>query len=223
MHPSEVSEDIGTALYGDLVGSQSFGHPMNPMTAHEKREIAQHAKHFFEEAVELSSSDDYARKSETVLWENQFMIGKCLEKVASTLGEERFDGSDQPVPRNYETLLASAIQAYSSALADARTREQSGVVKTETGGSSHGSLEVLYRIHACRFKALLYAVRRVKEERNRAQLEALRIANLEWFDGTSSNQDSDDLRLRVWDAFVDCVKGEYTMHDWHLHVRLEVT
>eukprot|EP00573_Skeletonema_grethae_P004142 CAMPEP_0201708390 /NCGR_PEP_ID=MMETSP0578-20130828/55400_1 /ASSEMBLY_ACC=CAM_ASM_000663 /TAXON_ID=267565 /ORGANISM="Skeletonema grethea, Strain CCMP 1804" /LENGTH=91 /DNA_ID=CAMNT_0048197203 /DNA_START=6 /DNA_END=278 /DNA_ORIENTATION=+ len=37
MHPSEVSEDIGTALYGDLMASTVYGFPMQHMSNHEKR------------------------------------------------------------------------------------------------------------------------------------------------------------------------------------------
>ncbi|KAL3790740.1 hypothetical protein HJC23_010019 [Cyclotella cryptica] len=209
MHPSEVCEDIGTALYGDLIGGTSYGYPITAMTSYEKREIAQRAKSLFDETIELSLHGNYARKSESVLWENQFMIGKSLEKIASTLSEEAFNKGAPGEIRYYETLLTHALQTYSSALANARFREQSigGHGKSETGGSSHGSVEVFYRIHACRFKTLLSSIRRVHEERELAEREALRITNAAWFGDSSNFQTSSDLRTETWDAFSNCVKA----------------
>jgi hypothetical protein len=137
------------------------------------------------------------------------MAGKCLEKIASTLIEEAFIRGDPPESRYYETVLTHALQTYSSALADARLREQSigGHGKSETGGSSHGSLEVFYRIHACRFKVLLASIRRVNEEQELAEREALRITNAVWFGDCSSLQTSSDIRTQIWGVFSNCVKG----------------
>jgi hypothetical protein len=203
MHPSEVSEDIGTALYGDLVGSTSYGYPINVMTAHEKREIAQCAKVFFEEAVKLSSSNAFRCKCDAVAWENQFMIGKCLEKVASTFCDEAFVRNNKgAAERHYEAALRLAMQNYSAALVDAKNMEQASGGKAATGGSSHGSLEVFYRISACRLKALLFSIRRVKEEQELAQREAIRIVSEAWF-----GDDKPTTSPSVWDAFVDCVKA----------------
>jgi hypothetical protein len=203
MHPSDVAEDIGTSLFGDLVGSTTYGFPIKAMTDQEKREIAQCAKFFFEEAVKLSTSDSFSCKSETVLWENEFMIGKCYEKIASTLSEEAY--SSQDGQRAYEKTLKSALETYSSALIDAKDRDHSSG-KRDTGGSSHGSLEVLYRIHACRLKCLLFSIRRVNEERELAELEALRIVSQVWF-GDSPNVLAPSLRHKIWVAFVNCVKA----------------
>lgn len=204
MHPSDVAEDIGTSLYCDLVGSTSYGCPIKVMTEQEKREVAQCAKFFFEEAVQLSTSNDFNCKSETVLWENAFMIGKCYEKIASTVSEEAYSSGDGQ--RAYETTLKSALQTYSSALTDAKDRGQSSG-KRETGGSSHGSLEVLYRIHACRLKALIFSIRRVDEERELAELEALRIVSQVWFGDSADIIALPSLRHKVWGAFVNCVKA----------------
>lgn len=203
LHPSDISEDLGTALYVDLVGSTRYGYPIRAMSDYEKREVAQSAKSFFEETIALSTSTDFSCKCETVLWENQFMIGKCYEKIASTLCGER---DDKLIERSYETTLKSALQSYSGALTDAKEREQSGG-KRENGGSSHGSLEVFYRIHACRLKTLLFSFCRVKEEQNDAMLEALRIVSTARFGDSFEEQTPSTLRNKVWNAFVDCVRA----------------
>ena len=64
MHPSDVCEDLGTAVYGDLIRSTSFGYPMKVMSPHEKRQIAEYAKKFFEEAVQWSLSKEFKSKCE---------------------------------------------------------------------------------------------------------------------------------------------------------------
>ena len=209
MHPSEVSEDIGTALYAELVGSTSYGYPMKVMGMHEKREIASTAKFFFEEAVRLSTSDNFNCKCETVLWENQFMIGKCHEKIASTTCEEVFAGTDSNTRRLYEMELTSALQTYSAAIADAKEREHlnGGIGKRDKGGSSHGSLEVFYRIHACRFKALVSSMRPSNNDRDLAQEEALRICSVSRFDSSVDIHTLPSHRHKMWDALVDCVKA----------------
>ena len=88
MHPSEVSEDIGTVLYSDLISSTVYGYPMHPMTMYEKRIIAKRSLSALQEAIQLSNSNGYTQKCDTIIWEIQFMKGKCIEKIASTLREE---------------------------------------------------------------------------------------------------------------------------------------
>lgn len=207
LHPSDICEDLGTALYGDLVGSTSYGYPIMAMTDHEKRKIAQSAKTFFEEAIQLSKSYGFGCKCEIVPWENQFMIGKCHEKIASTLCEEAFPTDEQSPRRSYETSLKFALQSYSNALADAKEREQSSGSKHENGGSSHGSMEVFYRIHACRLKALLFSARRMKVERKAALLEAIHITSAAWFGDLTLEPTSSTIRHKVWSAFVNCTKA----------------
>lgn len=212
MHPSEVSEDVGTALYGDLIGGTCYGYPMHSMTLHEKRHIAQVSKLFFQEAMDLSTNTTYTLESETNSWEEQFMIGKCCEKIASSLSEECLSGcgeNGQAVVRSYETIMTDAIHHYSAALIDTRNSEQSSGGPVDKGGSSHGSLEVFYRLHACRFKVLLSALSRVNEERDLAEMEAYRIASTVWFnDGNKvSLPPSSGVREMTWDVFADCVEA----------------
>eukprot|EP00985_Skeletonema_marinoi_P031466 scaffold37702_cov155-Skeletonema_marinoi.AAC.5 len=209
MHPSEVCEDIGTALYGDLMASTVYGFPMQRMSNHEKRAIAEGTKYYFEEAIELSKSVDYASDSKTESWEVQFMIGKCCEKIASTLRDEIYPTDDCPKKRIYETMMSEAIQNYSAALGDAQKVEKAGGGQdNKNGGSSHGSREVLYRLHATRFKVLLSAIRQAADDFGLAEMEACRISSTSWFDDSNKLQTSDDdVRHKTWDLYVDCVQG----------------
>lgn len=205
MHPSEVCEDIGTALYCDLMSSTVYGYPMQRMSNHEKRAIAEGTKFYFEEAIESSKSGDYACDSKTESWEVQFMIGKCCEKIASTLREEIYPTNDDQLKRLYETTMTEAIHNYSVALSDAQKVESQD---NKTGGSSHGSREVLYRLHATRFKVLLSAIRHTADERELAEMEACRISSMSWFDDSNKLQTPvDDVRSKTWDSYVDCVQG----------------
>jgi len=205
MHPSEVSEDLGTALYGDLMASTVYGSKIHPMTQHEKRKIAESSIFYFQEAVQLSASNDYTPKSQTVVWEVQFMIGKCYEKIASTMREEKYASSGS---RMYEAVMVDAISNYFKAYTEAKKAElTNGSSDTTKGGSSHGALECLYRLHASRFKILLYAVKRAKEECDLAEQEAFRVTSTAWFD--ESNQSATTgVRGKTWDIFSDCVDGE---------------
>jgi len=218
MHPSEVSEDIGTALYGDLMASTVYGYPMQVMTLYEKRQIAEHSLLALQEAIQLSTSSDYTQKSQTICWEIQFMTGKCYEKIASTLREEMYSlncTEDARPARSYETIMTTAIRNYSKAFAGAQKAEQSsgGPDKSCIGGSSHGALECLYRLHASRFKVLVSAIRRVREECELAELEAFRITSVAWFD-ESNQSSSDGVRGNTWDIFADCVDCEFCSRLW---------
>ena len=212
MHPSEVSEDIGTALYGDLMASTVYGYPMHSMTLYEKRRIAERSNFYFQEAIHLSISSDFAQKSQTVVWEVEFMIGKSYGKVASTLREETFSFNSADGDHNarlYETVMIDAIKNYSKSCAGARETEQSRGGTGETGGSSHGYLECLYRLHATRLKVLVAAIKHAPEECELAELEAFRIASTTWFD--ESNQPATtDIRGKIWSLFADCVDGKPT-------------
>jgi hypothetical protein len=212
LHPSEVCVDIGTSLYSELQLSTVYGYPKHPMTQYEKRCLAENAKFFFHEAVNLSSSCEYAQKCDIVPFELYFMIGKVLEKIASTVREEMYawdtDGNCQT--RFYETLMSESIISYSKAFTDAKKAEQSsgGRDKSHTGGSSHGSLECLYRLHASRFKVLMSAVRRSPSECELAEGESLRISSSVWFDKSNESSSVIGVRGKIWDTLADCVDGK---------------
>lgn len=207
LHPSEVCVDIGTSLYSELQLSTVYGYPKHPMTQYEKRCLAENAKFFFHEAINLSSCK-YAQKCDIIPFELYFMIGKVLEKNASTVREEMYkwntEGNCQT--RLYRTLMNESILNYLKALTDAQKAEQSsgGHDKSHTGGSSHGSLECLYRLHASRFKVLMSAVRRSPSECELAESEALHISSSVWFD-KSNESSSVGVCGKIWDVLSDCV------------------
>ena len=217
MHPSEVCEDLGTALYADLMASGTvYGYPIYPMSDFEKRRIAECSKFYFREAMKLSTSSNYSQKCQTVSHELHFMIGKCYEKIASTLKEEIYQPVDSPEvlgrpTRLYETTMNDAIRNYSKACVDAEKAEKAssaGLDKASFGGSTHGAIEYLYRLHASRFKVLISAVRRAEEECELAELEAFRITSTKWFDESNESSSASGVRGKTWDVFADCVDGK---------------
>ncbi len=129
---------LGTALYGDLMGSTVYGYPMHVMTQYEKRNIAHCAKTYFQEAMQLSNSDKFRSDCPCNRWDNQFMVGKAFEKIASTISDEMHSGEDSV--RSYETYMVSALENYHSALTDASFADAKtgGIDKSRVGGSSHG-------------------------------------------------------------------------------------
>jgi len=219
MHPSEVCEDVGTALYSEIMASTVYGYPIHPMLGFEKRRIAERCNFYFQEAVELSTSTDYTQKCQTVSHELHFMIGKCYEKIASTLKEEKYplmtsQEGDQS-SRLYETTMHDAIVNYAKASTEAQAAEKAsggGPDKSCLGGSSHGAMEYLYRLHASRFKVLLSAIKRAREECELAELEAFRITSVKWFDESNeSSSSSFGVRGKTWDVFADCVDGKFLL------------
>ena len=106
--------------------------------------------------------------------------------------------------------MCEAISVYAKALAEATKLEDAGLqVPDQAGGSAHGSTEVLYRLHASRLKCLIRAVSRNEEEREQAELEALRLTEMCRFkeSETESNTAGKDLRERLWLVFADIVDG----------------
>jgi hypothetical protein len=219
-HPSEVCEDLGTALYSELQFSTVYGYPMHPMTLHEKRSIAERSNFFFQEAVSLSSSRDYTQKCHVIAFELYFMIGKGFEKIASTVQDEIYalESEGDCRTRLYETVMNESILNYSKALAEAQKAEQSsgGPDKTHTGGSSHGALECLYRLHASRFKVLLSAIRRAPDECEHAESESFRIASAKWFDKSNESSSATGVRGKTWDILADCVDGKTHEFEFYL-------
>ena len=219
-HPSEVCEDLGTALYSELQFSTVYGYPLHPMTLHEKRSIAERSNFFFQEAVSLSSSRYYTQKCHVIAFELYFMIGKGFEKIASTVQDEIYalESEGDCRTRLYETVMNESILNYSKALAEAQKAEQSsgGADKTHTGGSSHGALECLYRLHASRFKVLLSAIRRAPNECEHAESESFRIASAKWFDKSNESSSATGVRGKTWDILADCVDGKIHEVEFYL-------
>jgi len=133
------------------------------------------------------------------------MVGKAFEKIASTFIDETY--SEDNSVRSYETNMVSALESYSSALYDANGADSKnvGTDKSRVGGSSHGSTEILYRLHATRLKVIISAIRKSIGERHVAEREAIRIASLHWFDESNRSSPSAGTREKIWDILADIV------------------
>jgi hypothetical protein len=138
---------------------------------------------------------------------------QCDEKIARTYSREAFNDptSQTPQPRMYETCMASAMANYSTAYAQAKKIENDGgFIVEQSGGSAHGSSEILYRMLASRLKCLIWAVSRGEDELERAEKEALRLTERHWFKKPEEEESvlaEKHTRDRVWNVLVDVVTG----------------
>lgn len=108
--------------------------------------------------------------------------------------------------RAYERYMKQALQDYSDSYKEAKVIDDGGGLgEIHGGGSTHGLTEVFYRLHASRFKCLLFAVRQREVDRDTAEVEALRLTTTHWFHEPSSDVESLDTRERMWTVLVDCV------------------
>lgn len=99
--------------------------------------------------------------------------------------------------------MSLAFQAYASSLKEATADEKNGLLIEENGGSSHGSMEVLYRLHASRLKCLIAAVDRAEDTIAEFEAEALRLTECHWF--VEPVEKPDTLRSRLWSVLTDVV------------------
>ena len=74
------------------------------------------------------------------------------------------------------------------------------------GGSSHGLIELIYRLHASRFKVLLTAAKTPKEDRKVAISEAVRIAEKYWFAKPEDISEANPVD-KMWTILCDIVDG----------------
>ncbi|CAB9508383.1 Calcineurin binding protein 1 [Seminavis robusta] len=197
----EIFEALGTTFYASLMASQSYGYPMHVMPKNRKRNLAFASLECFQRAVEVERELD----SETETWDLSFMIGKCHEKIARTYELEGYPTADGSC-RIYEEHMKAALAAYCASLDE---KPADGV---EAGGSSHGRLEIFYRLHASRLKCLLAAALANADERNLAENEALRLTEEHFFATTSGDADKDNskersIRERVWSVLADIVSA----------------
>ena len=75
------------------------------------------------------------------------------------------------------------------------------------GGSCHGLVELIYRLHASRLKVLLTAVKSVRQERGMAIAEALRITEKYWFETPQDGFEDKPMDDRLWIVLCDIVDG----------------
>ncbi|CAJ1966696.1 unnamed protein product [Cylindrotheca closterium] len=211
---SEICEAIGVALYSQMMASQNYGYPMHTMSEDRKRSIAMVAKVAFERAANGIKEDE---SQET--WDLTFMVGKCHEKIASTFKRETFTEST----RLYEKHMSLAMSSYASALEQAKAiDEDGGHVISQQGGSSHGSTEVLYRIHASRLKCLISLASYDDDCMENAEVEALRLTEAHWYkvqDEAETTNAPLGKRDRIWNVVADVVAGlaQCRMDDHFFH------
>jgi hypothetical protein len=118
---------------------------------------------------------------------------------------------EQPhLMRKYAQLLEKAFRHYSASLERVRIAEEEGILTEQPmGGSSHGSIEVVYRIHASRLKILLRAVCQNKEIRRSFEAEALNLISRNWFsEPMEADNEQQCLNLNGrWEVLVDIVSA----------------
>ena len=94
-------------------------------------------------------------------------------------------------------------------MAAEKYEKENGALEVQGGGSEHGILEMIYRLHASRLKVLLCAVRKSNGERNSAEIEALKITERHWFEQPqegSIESKGNDVRERMWVVLADIVE-----------------
>ncbi|KAG7346110.1 hypothetical protein IV203_005178 [Nitzschia inconspicua] len=209
---SEVCEACGISVYSELMASQRYGWPMDRLTLRRKRDLAAAAKACFQTAatiVENSSEQDDDSQGKAT-WDLLFMAGKCEEKMAWTYQRASYpeDANGNRTTRLYEKHMAAALKHYADALKQAKKIENDGrQLADQAGGSAHGSIEVLYRLHASRLKCLIHAVSRNMDELVFSELEALRLTEKYSFVEDTQVSPSSSIRDRVWAVFADIVQG----------------
>ena len=94
-------------------------------------------------------------------------------------------------------------------MTEAERADKERGLPVQAGGSSHGAAEIVYRIHATRLKTLLWAVRCGKEERDAAELEALRITRKHWYREPENKEnisvEGKEVRSMIWEVLSDIV------------------
>ena len=78
---SEICESLGLLFYSQLMGSQSYGYPMQAMTDHDKHGLAAIAKECFTCAVHaVDSGGKDGGSVSRATWDLLFMVGKVSKK-----------------------------------------------------------------------------------------------------------------------------------------------
>ena len=81
--------------------------------------------------------------------------------------------------RRYEYHMSRALQAYATSVSQAKEVElEGGLIAEQNGGSSHGAVEAVHRLHASRLKCLISGVYRKEDEREIGELEAFRLTEV---------------------------------------------
>lgn len=105
--------------------------------------------------------------------------------------------------------MASAIGMYSTAYEQAKSIENDGgFIVDQSGGSSHGSTELLYRMLASRLKCLILSASQAADDLEQAEAEALRLTERHWFKKPEDTVPKElHTRDRIWTVLSDVVTG----------------
>lgn len=204
---------------------------MHVMTEHRKRQLADACRICLQTAVDLSGNPGDTGDKET--WDLVFIIGKvsrflvtrfsayffnlvvpvyemfsyqpliqCHEKTANTFCLEDYS-TESSKKRLFEQHMKKALECYRAALDE--KPDDNG----EAGGSSHGTTEIFYRLHATRLKCLIMAVNTDEQTRDLAEEEALRLTEKYWFSQPANYNEYESLgiRDRMWSVLSDVVSA----------------
>ena len=104
--------------------------------------------------------------------------------------------------------MKQALLEYAASYEEVKAIDDgAGFGDIQGGGSSHGPTEVFYRLHASRLKCLLSAISQREVDRDKAELEALRLTMTHWFHAPTVELDDRDTRARVWAVLTDVVSA----------------
>lgn len=215
---SEIVETMGLNFYVEISASQVYGFPMHTMPESRKRTHSQACLSCMEHVVETRRSANRTEGTHLV-WDIYFMIGKCHEKIASTLVQEEFLKTR---PRGYFTRMKKCLEAYSVAKDYALSAEEKGDIVEEQGGSAHGAPEAVYRLHASRLKCLISAASCRENERDLAEEEALLLTECHWYTEPNGEEARLTIRTRVWKVLVDVVNALAKLRLEHSHFHRSV-
>eukprot|EP00934_Nitzschia_sp_Nitz4_P002092 Nitzschia sp. Nitz4//scaffold195_size40117//18863//26201//NITZ4_007577-RA/size40117-processed-gene-0.15-mRNA-1//1//CDS//3329540368//2092//frame0 len=212
---SELSESVGIIMYSGIMASQEYGFPIRVIGNKRKRHLARTAKICFDFASQVTKQVNDAGvpdEEAPATWDLEFMVGKCEEKIAGTYALESFpdDNNVSKQLRLYEKHMAQAMKRYTLAYSQAKDiEEEGGPIVEKSGGSAHGSTEVLYRLLATRLKCLISAVSMGETHLAQAEDEALRLTEEHWFKAPENVDTLKDehVRDRVWNVLSDIVAG----------------
>jgi len=119
--------------------------------------------------------------------------------------------------RLYEVHLQEALRYFSTSASEAKLLEANNeMTVNRKGGSSHGSVELFYRIHAVRLKSLVAATAEGPQRRSFFEEEALRISEEIWFVEPESPAKDMSIRERMWNVLCDATAAFTSFRKDHL-------
>ena len=100
------------------------------------------------------------------------------------------------------------MHSYDLSIVEAKAfTDEGNSLEFRGGGSSHGLVELVYRLHASRLKVLLTAVKCVSDEREASIDEALRITTEHWYETAQDDFKDKPLYDKLWIVLCDVVEA----------------